>query len=390
MIKNHQLEQRDNVFIKFYRQAYEDLPVMLRTIDKNGIIIECNNMYCHTLGYCKEEVVGKSIFEHVADESIKKLTDTFLRWKQTGKVGNANLLMKKKNGDIFPVLLNATNILDSQGLLVGSNTVISDITKLTELHDKVIKNEKIIKRQYDNLIKLTVQKDSFLAMVAHELKTPLVPIKSYTDILLQNAFGILNPKQKQIITQIKNSGESLEYLIGDLLDVQKMELNTFTLKQETHPLDVLINNSVENFTQNALDKKILITLSLIPNILCFCDSARLKQVLNNLILNAIDFCPQTDGKIHISLKQHGNNAYIIVRDNGIGIQKKVLSKIFSKFYQADSSMTRSHGGSGLGLTIAGGIIQSHGGKIFAKSEGSGKGTEIHIILPLSQEISKNV
>ena len=386
MMAGNQIEQgKANSQTRFYQSAYENLPVMLRTIDKKGTIIECNKLYCHSLGYCKDEVIGKSIFEHVADKSMKILTETFLRWKQTGNVGNVNLWMKRKNGDIFPVLLSATNIFDPQGILIGSNTTISDITELDNLYHKVKSSEKLIKKQYDVMIKLTAKKDSFLAMVAHELKTPLVPIKSYTEMLLQNAFGILSQKQQQIITQIHNSGKSLEFLISDLLDAQKMELNTFKLKQDMYTLDVLINESIGVFTQNAFKKNILITTSLKPNMLCFCDSNRLKQVINNIISNAIDFCPQIDGKIDISLQQKNENAHIVVKDNGIGIQKKKLDKIFTKFYQIDSSITRVHGGSGLGLTISSGIVQSHGGKIFAKSEGTGKGAEIHIVLPLNLE-----
>ncbi len=386
--KNQHLEKP---IIDFYRQAYDSSPSMMRSIDKNGIIIECNNQYCHNLGYRKDEVIGASIFEHVADNSIDILAKSFLTWKTTGKVGDVTLWLKKQNDDIFPALLSATNIFDANGDFIASNSVIKDIVDLNTMHEKIKKSEKTIKKQYESLLDLTLKKDSFLAMIAHELKTPLVPIKSYSDILLSNSFGDLNPKQRQAIIQIQKSGDSLSSLISDLLDAQKIELSSFKLKQNLHLLDTIICESITNFSQNALKKNILISTSLKPNVLCFCDSIRLQQVLNNLISNAIDFCPEVDGKIDVILRKTDTHAHIVVKDNGIGIQKKSLNKIFSKFYQIDSSLRRTHGGTGLGLTISSGIIKSHGGTIRAKSQGPGLGAEVHVILPLNLEMGgKNV
>ncbi len=119
-----------------------------------------------------------------------------------------------------------------------------------------------------------------------------------------------------------------------------------------------------------------------PDLFCMCDSMRIEQVIHNLLSNAIDFCPKENGQISIVLHAEEENAKIIVKDNGVGISENKLDQIFVKFYQIDTSVTREHGGSGLGLVVCKGIIEAHGGKIWAESEGAGKGSEIHMLLPL--------
>ncbi|TSA16451.1 MAG: ATP-binding protein, partial [Nitrosopumilales archaeon] len=112
-----------------------------------------------------------------------------------------------------------------------------------------------------------------------------------------------------------------------------------------------------------------------------CDRCRIEQVLANLIANSLDFVPKQTGRIHLSLISDNGHAKIIVKDNGIGIIKESIGKIFVKFYQVDTTSTRQHGGTGLGLVVCKGIVENHGGKIWAESDGEGKGTTIHIKLP---------
>ena len=127
---------------------------------------------------------------------------------------------------------------------------------------------------------------------------------------------------------------------------------------------------------------ITITTELLDPVPFLCDSSRLEQVISNLISNSLDFCPKQDGKINIKLNSENGHARIIVKDNGIGIVKESIDKIFVKFYQVDTSLTREHGGTGIGLSVCKGIVEGHGGKIWAESEGKYKGTEMHILLPL--------
>ncbi|MGI0069004.1 MAG: sensor histidine kinase [Nitrosotalea sp.] len=143
----------------------------------------------------------------------------------------------------------------------------------------------------------------------------------------------------------------------------------------------IISNTVNKMKPNSDRKGISVTTHLEDSLPFFCDQVRMEQVISNLINNSLDFCEINVGRIDISLQNEGNTARIVVKDNGIGIIKENIDKIFVKFFQVDTSMTREHGGTGIGLSVCKGIVEGHGGKIWAESEGRNKGAEIHILLP---------
>lgn len=241
---------------------------------------------------------------------------------------------------------------------------------------------------YEKLRAADVIKEEFLAMITHELKTPLVPIVSYVDILLSQNLGKINETQKEKLEIIKNSAQFLLKMISDLLDAQKIELGQLALVKNPHHLSQIIKEVLARMQPDLESHGIVINTDLQESISCSCDNTRIEQVLINLISNAMDFCPKNNGKINIKLRLEDNtNARISVIDNGIGISKNKLDKIFVKFYQIDTSSTREHGGTGLGLVVCKGIIESHGGKIWAESEVN-KGTQIHILLPISTHTDK--
>jgi len=237
-----------------------------------------------------------------------------------------------------------------------------------------------LKASMVELKKIERSKDEFIAMITHELKSPLVPILAYADILLSQHIGGLNDIQKERISLIKSSSESLVKLIQDLLDAQKIELGELKLEKRENDLSEIIRSVIKKINPD-LERKgisIIADLETVPH--CMCDQIRIEQVLNNMLYNAMDFVPQEHGKIDIKLHMREGQFEIIIKDNGTGIGKDQLAKIFTKFYQVDTSTTRERGGTGLGLPVSLGIIQAHGGKIWAESEGLGKGSEFHILL----------
>ncbi len=300
-----------------------------------------------------------------------------------------NACKKLANGELVQIKVRDK---DEIGDLSDSFNQMS--RSLSEAREKIEQDNKMITKQLEDLQSADREKklmqnverakNEFLAMITHELKTPLVPIKSYVDLLLLEKFGTINNEQRKKLEIIGNSADSLLRLILDLVDVQKMGLGLLHLKKERHELSSIINEIISNMKVHLDSHHISIISDLQENIFCLCDKLRIGQVLTNLILNAIAFGPKENGKIQITLKVEGNYAKIIVKDNGAGIIKDNLDKIFVKFYQVDASSTRQHGGVGLGLSICKGIVERHGGKIWAESEGTGKGTEIHIMMPLEQ------
>lgn len=365
-----------------YRSLYEDSPYLYRTVDTNGIILDCNKSYADKLGYSKQELVGMSIYDTTSRDSLDQMRESFETWKKTGRVDDREVWFKRKDGTIFPVLISASNLYDENGKLIGSNTVIRDMSEIYKTRKQIEENEMLIKEQYEQLKKLSSIKDGFLAMITHELRTPFIPIINYVELLLSQKLGTLNEDQQEKLRIVKSSASSVVVMLSDLLDAQKLELGQLTLLKNTHNVAEIINQTVVKLKPTAEHRGITIMTELEENVVCLCDRVRMEQVLVNIISNAIDFCPKENGKIWIKLNTEKNSAKIIVKDNGIGIQKDKLDKLFVKFYQIDASGVIEHRGTGLGLSICRGIIENHGGNIWAESEGTGKGSEIHIILPL--------
>ncbi|MGY5147803.1 MAG: ATP-binding protein [Candidatus Nitrosopumilus sp. bin_7KS] len=231
------------------------------------------------------------------------------------------------------------------------------------------------------LNKIDTMKKDFSAMVTHELKTPLVPILGYVDLLLSKKYGELNENQRERLIRIKNSCGKMQNLVSDMLDISRIEMKQFEFNMKINNLSVIVKDSVEQLKDEFLKKGICIIEEFENNTMCNCDKDRINQVMVNLLSNAIDFCPKKDGIIKVTVKKSTNKINIIVKDNGIGISKENINKIFVKYYQVDTTSTREHGGSGIGLALSKLIVENHRGKIWAESEGTNKGSEIHIQIP---------
>jgi signal transduction histidine kinase len=225
-----------------------------------------------------------------------------------------------------------------------------------------------------------VAKDEFLAMITHELKTPLVPIQGYADILLSGYLGNLTDKQRERISIIKSSASSLLQLISDLLDVQKLELGQLRMKKETTKIYDTVAKSVQILQPEITESKIKLVNDVDKDLVVPHDTDRIAQVLTNLIKNSIKAIKSSEALIRIYSLEDQNDVKIMVHDNGVGIPYEKQTKLFTKFYQVDASLTREKGGSGLGLSICKGIVEAHGGKISLQSTLQ-SGTTVTFSLP---------
>jgi signal transduction histidine kinase len=263
------------------------------------------------------------------------------------------------------------NAEDEIGELVTSFNIMSDTIKEKEEHAK----------------RTDLAKDEFLAMITHELKTPLVPIQGYADILLSEHLGKLTPEQKNRLSIIKSSSETLLGIISDLLDVQKLEIGQLRMKKEDSDIKVSIEKSVNALAPQA-EKNEIQLISNAKNFVLYHDSERIKQVLTNLIKNAMIAVEPKKGKIEVIMEETSADIQISVKDNGMGIPHDKQKNLFKKFYQVDTTLTRERGGSGLGLAICKGIIDNHGGEISVESE-EGKGAKFTFSIPkLPSEIDQ--
>ena len=253
---------------------------------------------------------------------------------------------------------------DEIGELVNSFNIMSDT----------------IKQKTQEAKETDIAKDEFLSMITHELKTPLVPIQGYVDILLGEHLGPLTEKQKERLKIIKSSSESLLRIISDLLDAQKLELGKLVVKKENHDIKDTIEKAVESLQPRVIENKVTIKQHLDKKIIVPHDTERIRQVLTNLLKNSLDVVEPNSGLIEIFVEDSPKEVKISVKDNGPGIPKENQENLFKKFYQVDTSLTREVGGSGLGLAICKGLVEGHGGIILAEST-PGTGATFSFTLP---------
>jgi signal transduction histidine kinase len=227
-------------------------------------------------------------------------------------------------------------------------------------------------------------KNSFIMNMSHELRTPLNSVIGFSDLLLEGAFGPLNTKQSKYVNNILISGKSLLEIINNLLDISRLEAGEKTLKYEEVDIASLIGEVRMSLLSSASVKKINVELKIDPSVGNIkADITKLRQILYNLVSNAIKFTPAR-GKVIISACRKGDVLEVKVSDNGIGLSKESHEKIFMPFTQADSSAARGYGGAGLGLYIVRNFVDLHGGKIWVDSE-VGKGSTFTVTIPAGSE-----
>ena len=237
-----------------------------------------------------------------------------------------------------------------------------------------------IQKKEQEAKKIEIAKDEFLAMITHELKTPLVPIQGYSDILLGEHLGPLNKNQKDRLEVIRSSSATLLQLISDLLDAQKLELGQLRIKQSRNNLRDTIQKTIVSMEPQSVSDQISLVNNATQDVHVNYDDERIKQVLTNLIKNSLKACSPKIGKVEVSVEENPTEAIVLVRDNGRGIPSDAIGNIFKKFYQVDTSLTREKGGSGLGLSICKGIVEAHGGRIWVETKPN-KGSTFSFSIP---------
>ena len=236
--------------------------------------------------------------------------------------------------------------------------------------------------------KTEVLKEEFVAMISHELKTPLTPILMWAEALQdKKMLGELNEKQTKATKTIFNCATELSELISDIFDSYKLDLDKIEFNEHEINLIELMNSTKDTAKKLIGRDNIIIENTTNENITIYSDKKRIDQIFKNLITNAIDFVDENTGKIEINASVKGEDVEFRIKDNGVGIKKEFQKELFKKFYQIDTSATRKHGGSGLGLSICHGMVKGMKGKIWVESE-YGEGTTFYFTLPIVNKTVK--
>ena len=283
-----------------------------------------------------------------------------------------------------PIQKLAKNMSDfsKSNKMSNDNQVKTNVKEIFELNNNFesmgVKVEKTIKVQNEYVKKLKDmdrKKVEFSSMVSHELKTPLVPILGYVQMLQkEELMGKLNEGQKDAVDEIYASTIKLEKLIGDILTTQKLDLGKLVFNKENINVSEMLHGLIKEFELIAIEKKIEITANFNEDIQIISDRDRINQVFSNLIKNSIDYVSPNTGYVVIGMRNNLKDVEFFVEDNGLGISDENIKDLFKKFYQVDTSSKRKKGGSGLGLAICKGIVEGLGGKIWVESKEDAKTT----------------
>jgi signal transduction histidine kinase len=238
-----------------------------------------------------------------------------------------------------------------------------------------------IRRQNIELKKLDKLKTTFLNITSHELRTPITPMKGYIQMLLQRRMGVTTKDQKNALEVVLRNINRLDNLIQDILDISRLESKTMKFHLGKTDISGLVEETTATMHPSATKKNIIINAEVERDLSdIVIDRDRIKQVLLNLIDNAIKFSSK-GGRIDVRVLKEKENILFEVQDFGRGIPKDKRNKVFDTFFQVDSSIDREVGGVGLGLSIARGIVVAHGGRIWVES-GERKGSIFRFTLPI--------
>jgi signal transduction histidine kinase len=248
-------------------------------------------------------------------------------------------------------------------------------------HEKLKKQAEKLEKSYNELKILDELKSEIISIVSHELRTPLTSIKGYVELILDGTMGPINESQKRGLEIANENIDRLKRLIENMLDLSRIERGELKMDISKVNLKDIVQNVIHSLKPLADGKNIKI-INKAENITANVDKDKLTGVLTNLIENAIKFSPVNEN-VTVEAFKENNMVHITVKDNGPGIPKSELTKIFDRFYQVNSSAKRIKSGSGLGLAICKSIVEAHGGKIWVESE-LGKESTFHILLPLDK------
>jgi PAS domain S-box-containing protein len=344
-----------------FRSMVEQMKEGAVALDPSGSIVYANRYFADLMKVQRATLVGGSLFPFVAEES-RGFFDA-LGPDAGNEPSRGEIVLRSADGLRLPA--HATvNRIDLEGGPVFC-LIVTDLTA---------------ERRREQLLAESRQKDEFLAMLAHELRNPIAPIRSASEVI--ERLGSSEPRVRWAQAVIHRQVTQLSRLVDDLLDISRITRGKIRLELEPVDLQQVVARGIET-ARPAIEGRAQRLDIEVPSQRMRVDGdlTRLSQVVSNILHNAAKFTPE-GGRIWIGLEQRGPEARIVVRDSGIGIRPEMLSKIFDLFTQVDSTLERAQGGLGIGLALVRNLIELHAGRVEVQSDGPGRGSTFTVSLPL--------
>ncbi|ASK62991.1 PAS domain-containing sensor histidine kinase [Virgibacillus phasianinus] len=322
-------------------------------IDEKGYIHLVNRKFISLFGNTPKDYKGHLYYDVLDNEKIHHLVQQTFLYEENVKESFTQII----NFDKKYIQIIGAPIFNEKKMLKGAVLVFYDITELK---------------------KLELTRKDFVANVSHELKTPITSIKGFAETLLDNKEN--NPEVVEKFHQIiYDESDRLQILIQDLLTLSKLEKDEFELQVTDFHIGKVIEEVIAVIHQQAEQKGLNLTVDVEKDIKVKADREQMKQVLFNLLANAVSYTPGK-GEITLMIEKTDSNMHIAVSDSGIGIGEEAIPRLFERFYRVDKARSRNTGGTGLGLAIVKHIVEVHEGKIKVDSE-LDKGSTFHVYIP---------
>jgi|GEM_PF-2334177 len=345
-----------------YRRLFESAKDGILILDYGtGKVVDANPFLSEILDFPKNKLIGKHLWQLGFFKAIAQNKANFLELKRKNFIRYEDLPMETMSGRKIDVEF-ISNVYDAGG------------TKVIQCNIRDITDRK-------NMEEL---KDQFLNITTHELKSPLIPIRSQCQLFLDGDYGTLSAKGVDAVNMILRNENHLERLVTDILEISRARSKSLKLAFEKVDVGKLIGVAMKNLEDNATAKGVSLVLGVQPDLpFISVDSRRIAKAIDNLLTNAINHTSEK-GSVFVKVRKTVDGISISVRDTGIGMSKEVLKQVFTPFFQADKTESRKLGGTGLGLPISQEIVKAHGGRIWAESQGKNKGSTFIFTLPLKK------
>lgn len=376
-----------------FRSVAQSANDAIVSADQRGNIIAWNTGAERIFGYQDAEVLGKPFtmliperYQHAHEQGLERMRGG-AESKILGKA--TELAGYRKSGQEFPLELSLSGWKTGEGTFYTG--IIRDITErkhaeealralTASLEHKVRERTAELEVARDQALTATQHKSEFLANMSHELRTPLNAVIGFSEVLLEKMFGELNPKQEEYLGDILGSGRHLLALINDILDLAKIESGHMELDIGTFDLPAVLNSTFMLIRERAKRHSIQVSLDIDHRLgRVTADERKLKQILLNLLSNALKFTPE-DGAVSLKAVLQDDGVEISVSDTGIGIEPEFQQKIFDEFFQVGGHLKKQEG-TGLGLAVTKKFVELHGGRIWVQSA-KGQGSTFTFTLPV--------